>query len=214
MQKTKDYDIVATKVSKAVSRQLDQICEKRGISKYDMLQMMCDCIVRYMSEEHNLSREINHMMLIFEHMVGWENALNLASPFSAGQNIVEATYFIQSDNKNGTRAVHLVRPFFGEWTQTENMQTILDRTIERLSPIRHQLLHAIAKQEECASLTELLDHIIDTHTNDALIQQIREEFEDASRSCDGKIIEFGNVPVRKMHFTVNSPTLFDNNEQE
>ena len=79
MKKPK-YVSLITKVNYDTARGLKRIEMKKGLSVYGMLQMMCDCIRRYMDSAHNLSEEIEQAMSIFEHMEGWKDALNLAEP--------------------------------------------------------------------------------------------------------------------------------------
>ena len=59
---------------------MKKLSEKKGLSIYELLQMMCDTALRYMDESHNLTPEMEKAMSIFEHMEGWKNALNLADP--------------------------------------------------------------------------------------------------------------------------------------
>ena len=48
---------VATKVNDYVKERLGRLCAKKGFTEYELLQMMCDCAVRYMDDAHNLSAE-------------------------------------------------------------------------------------------------------------------------------------------------------------
>ena len=62
------FKVIATKVSTFVKERIGRICKKRGLNEYEMLQMMCDCIVRYMDDRHNLTPEMERVMSIW--MVG------------------------------------------------------------------------------------------------------------------------------------------------
>ena len=74
------YEMIQTKVSKEAHHRLKQIEHKKGLTSYGIIQMMCDCIVRYMDDQHNLTPELEQAMSIFEHMEGWKDALNWADP--------------------------------------------------------------------------------------------------------------------------------------
>lgn len=176
-----NYVVVATKLSPEANARLEMIARARRMKKYELIQMMCDVIIRYCDKSHNLSREIELVMSVFEHMIGWEGAFNLAEPHSSPE-IVEATYYLTSPDKKGVRAVHVERPFFGEWTQNYNIQEILEKTINMLVPERYQRLRQVAIDMGATSLLQVIDELIDNHTQAADMDAIRQEFEDADRS--------------------------------
>lgn len=207
------YVVMATKVSPLVAERVDRIAAKTGMTKYEIVQMMLDTIVRYMDDRHNLTTEMELAMSIFEHMVGWKDALNLADP-TAQMEVGEATYYMQDalGKKKGVRAVHVEKPFFGTWSQTENIQTILERTLCLLLPERYVRMRGLAAEMGCASQLEMIDRLVDMHSDDADVRAYREAFEDADRS------DYGRKPVdapyrRKLRKDIDSPTLFNNNEE-
>lgn len=209
-QTTEDYVVVATKISRPCAAQLQALATAKGISQYELVQMVCDTLVRYMSSEHNLSAEMEKAMAIFEHMVGWADALNLADP-TGRKEIGEATYFLHDPDgkKKGVRAIHVRMPYFGDWQQSENIQTILERTLNLISPERYKRLRRLAVDMECNCILELIDTLIDTHTQDSDVRELRAGFENANRADNGLPIEYGNRYVRKHHRTPDSiqPTL-------
>jgi hypothetical protein len=188
-KETRGYQTVATKISNTAYERLHRIAKKKGLgSIYELIQMVCDTLIRYMDDAHNLTPEMERAMSIFEHMIGWQSAVNLADP-TIEPEVCEATYYLSADGKTGTRAVHVDKPFFGNWKETENVQHILERTIELLSPQRYRRLRALAVELECSSLLELFDYLIDYHMREQDAAALREEFEDADRS------EYGRRPV-------------------
>lgn len=201
---------VGTKLSEEAQRRLDAISEKKGISRYTLMQMVADVIIRYMDDRHNLTPEIERLMTIFEHLNGWENCFNLAD-YTETPEIREAIYFLCDPAKKGMRAVHVERPWLEgsqEWTQTYNLQEIFERMVCLLMPERYRRLRLLAIQNNCSSILELVDTLIDEHSNDADLRLLRMEFEDADRS------EFGKKPVdapykRKHYKTVNDNNLTD-----
>ena len=183
----KKYEMMQTKVRPEVYARVKRIMKLKGLTDYQLLQMMVDCIDRYMSDKHNLTPEMEKAMSIFEHMEGWANALNLADP-SVKKKIGEATYFLYDPEgkKKGTRAVHVMQPSFGNWEETINIQDILERTICLLMPERYTRLRKLAVDFECKSILELIDHLIDAHSEDADVEFFRQAFEDADRSEYGR----------------------------
>lgn len=182
------YIAIATKVKPETARRLIALEKKKGLSKYELMQMVIDTLVRYMDDRHNLSAEMEAAMSIFEHMEGWHGAFNLAD-YTSQPEVTEATYYMGDPHKRGTRAVHVSKPYMGQWTQTYNIQQILERTLCLLTPERYRRLRTLAVEMDCGSLLELLDVMIDHHTKDADLRDVRASFEDNDRS------DYGRKPV-------------------
>ena len=213
MNNETNYVTVATKITHAALEQLKRLCAAKNLSLYEMQQMALWSFIRYMSSEHNLSAEMEELMAVFEHMEGWSNAFNMADP-DAAKSISEATYFLTAKDKGGTCAVHVHRPYFGDWSQDYNIQHIFERTIELLLPERYKRLRLLAVDMDCQSLLNMIDKLIDEHSNDADLAEIRRTFEDADRS------EFGRKPVsvpykRKLNRSIeNQPKLFNDDKEQ
>jgi len=202
-----EYESIATKVVPYVKRRINRICEKRGMKAYRMLQMMCDCVVRYMDDRHNLTPEMEKVMSIFEHMDGWKDCFNLADP-TVKKEVTEAIYVLTdpTGKRKGQRCILVRKPFMGVWDQTENVQQILERAIELLSPERYRRLRHLAIDMECNSILELLDTLIDAHTIEQLNADMRRDFEDCNRHDYGKPIEYGQRTKQKKHRTPDAMT--------
>lgn len=198
------YKVIGTKVSPRAYRLLKVLAEKKGLTVYEMFQMAADTFVRYMSDEHNLTPEMEEAMEVFERMVGWKNALNHADP-TASPHVGEATYYMEQDGKKGSRAVHITRPFFGDWRQTENVILIIERTFELITPERYRKLRRMAAELGCGSILEFLDAIIARDiiedVNDA---EIRRGFEDCYRAENTKAVAYGERTRRKKHYDVDA----------
>lgn len=193
MRENKEYKPLGTKISKEAWQRLHVLASKKGMSIYEMIQMVCDTLLRYMDDQHNLTPEMEKAMAIFEHMEGWSQAFNLADPTMQSE-IGEATYYLQDaeGKKRGVRAVHVTKPFMEAGrTETMNLQQILERTIELLMPERYRRLCALAEEKDCSGLLELLDTLIDLHAADSDTEELRQQFEDCNRHEYGKPIEYG-----------------------
>ena len=190
---------IAAKVSIECAEQIDHIAKMKGITANELGGMVYDTLVRYMSSSHNLTPEMEQAMSIFEHLSGWKDALNFSDP-TVTKEIGEATYFLyDSTGKNhGTRAVHVTRPWIGDWEQTENIQLIFEREVCLLMPERYQRLRSLAVDQGCMSLLQLIDKLLDFHGADDDVREFRQQFEDANRS------EFGRqpheAPYRRKHY--------------
>lgn len=204
-QKSEKYVVLATKTSPQFAEIFNNICQGKGFKPYQALQMMVDSFVRYTDEQHNLSLELERLMFLFEHMQGWKDALNLADPFTE-KDIAEALYILTAPKKTGSRAVFVTRPYMGNWQETTNLQYIVERVIEVLLPERAEQLRKIASDNDCQSLLELLDLLIEEHTREDTLRGLRQEFEDANRSDYGRKPHEG-APYKRKHY--KSPDMFN-----
>lgn len=213
------YVMIGTKVSPKFAETFNRICRRKGLNKYQVIQMMVDTFVRYTDDRHNLSEEMSLLMSAFEHMDGWNGAFNLADS-TADKEINEAIYFLTAQGKRGARAIMVHRPYFGNWTETSNIQDILERVIEVLMPERYQRLRMIAIEMQCNSVLELIYRTIDEHFIDHQEQSFRREFEDAGRTDAGKSVEYGRKTKGLHHHTIDGEAArqtiiqFDDNDRE
>lgn len=213
--------MVQTKVTPWAKARLKSIERFKGLNDYALLQMMCETIILYMDQRHNLSEGMEKAMSIFEHLQGWGGAFNLADS-TAKPEIMEATYYLRDTDKHGVRGVHVERPWMqnSEWVQTYNIQEILEQTINLLMPERYRRLRLLAVDNDCSSILQLIDMLIDEHSKDADISSIRQGFEDANRSEYGR--RPADEPYKRKHYkSVNDdrltnpqPSLFEEDGDE
>ena len=206
------FRVMATKVSAEAREAFTKICAAKGMSPYELLQIVIDTLIRYMDDRHNMTPEMEQAMSIFEHLEGWKDAFNLADPTTQPE-ITEATYYLRDPEKKGVRGVHVETPFMGDWGMTYNIQEILEKTINLLMPERYKRLRLLAVDNNCSSILQLVDQLIDEHSKDADVAAMRQGFEDANRSDYGK--KPAESPFKRKHYkTVNdyrltNPQLFD-----
>ena len=133
---------LATKVSRHAAEQLARIAKKKDMTIYELIQMVCDTLIRYMDDRHNLSEEMERAMSIFEHMVGWADALNLADP-TVHREVCQAVYIFQDADgqKRGFRAKMVDKPFCGIWTETSNVMDIFERIFNICMPELYMKLY-------------------------------------------------------------------------
>lgn len=178
---------IQTKVSPESYARLESISKSKGISIFLLLRMMCDCMIRYMDDKHNLDYNLKFAMHIFEDMDGWRRAISLATD-SQEVGVTEAFYILQAKKAEGWRIAWVGRPMLEgdseHWEASYNIQFILERFIELADPALYRRLRLIAVEENMESMYALLLKIVDIHhsrfINDADFaneQQIREQFE-------------------------------------
>ena len=198
------YEMLQTKVSPEAYARMKSIERKKGITDYGLIQMVVDTLIRYMDDRHNLTPEMEKAMSIFEHMEGWRDALNLADP-TVEKIVGEAIYFLYDEEgkKKGARGVHVVKPFFGNWTEDENIQHIIERVFCLLIPEHYRRLRLLAVELGCSSQLELLDYFIDHFSKEADLRELRRDFEDADRAENGRPLAYGQRTRRKKHQSPN-----------
>lgn len=176
-----------TKVSAESYARLESICKSRNISIFQLLRMMCDTMIRFMDDKHNLDYKLTFAMHIFEDMEGWSRAVSLATD-SQEAGVTEAFYILQAKKAEGWRIAWVGRPILDgdseHWEASYNIQFILERFIELADPALYKRLRLIAVEEETESLYALLLKIVDIHhsrfINDADFrneQELRAQFE-------------------------------------
>ncbi len=198
MNKDDKFQVIATKVSANTKMQIGRLCKAKGLTEYEMLQMMCDCLIRYMDDRHNLNPELEKAMSIFEHMTGWKDAYNICDP--TAKPLIEEAVYITSDEsgkKYGLRAHMVKKPFLGQWEQTDNVVTIYERLTEVLMPDIYRKLRLLAVTQENSSIVELMHALIDAQTDEEYSSEYRKEFEDANRADNTLPYEYGQRTKRK-----------------
>ena len=200
---------VAGKISTWSYGRIMRILKRKGLNIYQMIQNFCDTIIRYMDDKHNRTPDVEKAMNMFEGMIGWENNFNLCDP-NTKPEISEATYYLSDFTKDkakkGVRVVHVERPLMDKWTQTWNVQQILERFMCLTFPSLYRRLRFIAVCRECTSLLELLIDIVGELEREEDKKELLRDFEDADRG------DFGQKPNEgqpyKRPYEASQDTLF------
>lgn len=194
--------VINSKVTAEAGRQLNQLCRKKGLSHNELLRNVIETLTRYMSDKHNLTPDMEKAMSIFEHMEGWKDAFNLCDPATEPE-VVFAVYFMQDKNgMKGLRVSLVEKPYFGIWTQTENINEIFERTFCTLLPEQYKRLRKLGTDLGTNSVIETIATLITMYGNDADERIYREIFEDANRSEFGLKPHEGAPFRRKKHVSI------------
>lgn len=197
------YVTLATKVSRTAAEQLARIAKRKGMTIYELIQIVCDTLIRYMDDRHNLSAEMERAMSIFEHLTGWADALNLADP-TVHKEVAQAVYIFQSapdTPRKGFRAKMVSKPFMGTWDETSNVMDIFERIFNICMPELYMKLYRARIILGCERVSEVINMLSDAEVIMRLNGELRAEFEDAGRSENGKAVAYGQRTRRKKHFT-------------
>jgi hypothetical protein len=199
------YKNVSSKLSQYSIERLTRIAQKKHMSIYTLIQMVCDTIIRYMDDRHNLSEEIERAMATLEHMTGWADALNLADP-TVQKEIVQAVYIFQDADgeKKGFRATMVDKPWMGVWKQTENVMDIFERIFNICMPELYMKLFRARIILGCERVSEVINMLADAEVTMHLNGELRQEFEDAARMDNGKGYGYGQKTKGLQHRTPDS----------
>ena len=199
------YKTIATKISPHAYDRLTALAAARDMTIYDIIQMSVDTLIRYMDDRHNLSKEMEQAMSIFEHMIGWADALNLADP-AVAREVAEAVYILQDPDgkKKGFRAVMVEKPFCGLWNQTANVQQIFDRLFNVLMPDMYMKLYRAKILMGYRSVVEVINALADADVIAHLNEEFRKEFEDAGRADNARAVRYGRKAHGFQHRTPDS----------
>ena len=183
---------VATKLSRTAAERLARIAKHKGMTIYELIQMVCDTLIRYMDDRHNLSEEMERAMSIFEHMTGWADALNLADP-TVQKEVAQAVYIFQDEDakKRGFRAVMVSKPFMGIWEEDQNVMHIFERIFNICMPELYMKLFRARIILECETVSEVINRLCDAEIIEQMNADYRRDFEDANRTDGGKTINYG-----------------------
>jgi hypothetical protein len=204
------YITLATKVSRTAAEQLARIAKKKGMTIYELIQMVCDTLIRYMDDRHNLSEEMERAMSIFEHLTGWADALNLADP-TVQKEIAQAVYIFsevesvdKKERKKGFRAVMVSKPFMGTWDETSNVMDIFERIFNICMPELYMKLFRARIILGCERVSEVINMLADAEVIMHLNGELRQEFEDAARMDNGRAVAYGQKTKGLQHRTPDS----------
>lgn len=199
------YVVLSTKVSRRAAEQLARIAKKKGLTIYELIQMVCDTLIRYMDDRHNLSEEMERAMSIFEHMVGWADALNLADP-TVHKEVCQAVYIFQDADgqKKGFRAKMVNKPFCGLWTEESNVMHIFERIMNICMPDLYMKLFRARILLGCETVSEVINMLADAEVIMHLNGELRQEFEDAARMDNGRAVAYGQKTKGLQHRTPDS----------
>ena len=204
-QHNERYVTLATKVSRHAAEQLARIAKSKGLTIYELMQMVVDTLIRYMDDRYNLSEDMERAMSIFEHMVGWADALNLADP-TVNKEVAQAVYIFQDADggKKGFRATMVNKPFMGQWTEDSNVMHIFERIFNICMPELYMKLFRARVILGCERVSEVINMLADAEVIMHLNGELRQEFEDAGRADNGKEYGYGKKTKGLQHRTPDS----------
>ena len=190
--------VINTKVTQTAKDRLKAICQQYDFSLFDMLQMLCDCLIRFMDEYHNLDESLLRIIRMFEGLQGWDNAFRVTEPFeetdeneekTSSVEIMEAFYVLKHHKHNGEpRVLHVIRPMMDgdaegwqvneNYRGTFNIQGQFERFMEVMFPKLYKYLRWLADSLETESLYDAIYMLGDKYKENPLENDLRKLFEE------------------------------------
>lgn len=171
-----DNPIISTRVDAETFARLKSICQQRGISMYDLLQLFCMTIVRYMDDDHNLSEDLRRVMQLLGDPTQWRR-MNTLMEQTADMQLMEQYGILRRKNRHGDIVCHVSSPMMGEQHITYNVADIFDRFLHSLMPDLYRRIQLLGEEMQTRDVLDTVRQMTDEMLNDPYEACIREEFE-------------------------------------
>ena len=218
-EKQKQTVQLQTKVSAEVYAQLEAICKKYGYSIFILLRMLCECIVRFMDTNHNLSDDLTRIIRMFEDLPGWRTSICLADGIDK-MEIVEAFYVMREPRTNGYRIVWVERPMMNGdaegWTSTYNISHILERFMEVINPSLYKHLRQLGVDLGTESMFDTIHTIANLYKENPDETELRLQFENNDWEHGHKVyqdVQYQRRHSHTMDYIEQKETLFDQDDK-
>lgn len=198
------FEPKGTKISPAMAKVWDAVCEALGTNTYDLIQQFIYAMIRAASEQHNKSPEIQKLFDMLDLDPGWQNAINLCAP-NGKLSIAQMVLIVEQEDKQGFGMVMLNKPYMGDATQTENVNLIIERVIEVGMKKLYKKLRLIKADMRCQWLSDVLTTMLAEQNRLNIDQSDQEELPGYGDRHDyGKQVVYGNKHKRVPHRTPDS----------
>ena len=198
------FEPMGTKIDPAMAVVWNAVCEALGTDTYHMLQNFIYAMIRMASDNHRQTPEAQKLMALLETDTAWQTAINLCAP-NGKKTIAQMILIVEEKDSDGFAMFMLDKPFMSDVRQTENVNAIIERTIEVGLKTLYKKLRLLKEQMGCRWLTDVILETLDAQDILNLEASNREEMQgDNNYSEYGKPIEYGKVNKRKKRREIDS----------
>ena len=159
MDNKERFEQLGTKIDPAMATVLDKVCNALQVDVYHLLQWFAYTLIKASSPLHELDPRIRKIMTMLESDVGWQTAFNLAN--SDELRVAQVILILEQQGHRGFGAVMIDKPFFCEATQTECVDTILERVCEVTMRGIYRRLRQMGMKIDCTNLSDVLLTMLD-----------------------------------------------------
>ena len=213
-QKQKDdgFELVQTKVPTHIKQLLDILAKQRGMSTYELLQLLINGFITAAKANGPMSPQMKILLEVLQTDTSWKGAFSFTG--LSGSTDVEQVVLIMRQRDQAGRAkpgfglVMIDHPCCGGTTMTVCLDTILERIVQVSMKGLYRQLRDIGNSIGSESMRETLITLCDAKTIEDLNEQDRLELPGYGEYHDyGKRIEYGKRTKRIHHRTPDSVDL-------
>lgn len=198
------FEVMSTKIDPAMAIVWNAVCEALGTDTYHMLQHFIYAMIRMASEHHRQTPEVQKLMTLLETDTAWQTAINLCAQ-NGKKSIAQMILIVEEKDTNGFAMYMLDKPFMSDVRQTENVNIIIERTIEVGLKSLYKKLRLMKEDMKCEWIADLLLDMIDAQDVLNITESNRDEMKgQANYSEYGRPIEYGKVNKRKKRREIDS----------
>ena len=196
------FELVQTKVPTHIKQLLDILAKQRGMSTYELLQLLIDGFIVAAKASGPLSPQMKTLIEMLQTDTSWKGAFSFTG--LSGSTDVEQAILIMRQRDQAGRAkpgfgiAMIDKPFCGGTTMTLCVDDILERVVEVSMKGLYRQLRQIGISLESESIRETLTLLCDAKTIEDLNEQDRLELPGYGEYHDfGKRIEYEKKYKRK-----------------
>ena len=198
------FEPMATKIDPAMAVVWNAICEALGTDTYHMLQHFISTMIRMASDAHSVSPDVQKMMKLLDVDAAWQNAINLCAP-NGKRTIAQMVLIVEEPGKQGFAMTMLNKPFCGDVIQIDNVNKIIERTIEiGLSGI-YKDIRMMKARMRTDNISDVLLRMLDDQQLLDITEEERQEMAGQAMYNDyGRKVEYGKKTKGYKHRTPDS----------
>ena len=160
MKEKEKFEVMGTKIDPAMAIVWNAVCEALGTDTYHMLQHFIYAMIRMASDHHQQTPEAQKLMTLLETDTAWQTAINMCAP-NGKKSIAQMILIVEEKDTNGFAMYMLDKPFMSDVRQTENVNIIIERTIEVGLKSLYKKLRLMKEDMKCEWIADLLLDMID-----------------------------------------------------
>ena len=203
------FELVQTKVPTHIKQLLDILAGQRGMSTYELLQLLINGFITAAKTNGPLSPQVKMLLEVLQTDTSWKGAFSFTG--LSGTTDVEQVILIMRQRDQAGRAkpgfgiAMIDRPFCGGTTMTICVDEILERVVEVSMKGLYRQLRQIGVSLDSESMRETLTMLCDAKAIEDLNEQDRLELPGYGEYHEfGKRIEYEKKYKRKPHRTPDS----------
>lgn len=191
------FELVQTKVPVHIKQLLDILAGQRGMSTYELLQLLINGFILTAKANGPISPQIRMLMEVLQTDTSWRSAFSFTG-LSGSTDVEQAILILRQRDqsghpKSGFGLTMIDHPFCGGTTMTVCVDDIFERVVKVSMPGLYRRLDKIGQRLCCASLRETLI-LLSEYMGDSLDKEEEQrelpgygEFNDA-----GRRVAYGN----------------------